>query len=102
MAVGAGEEASNATGVGGNQADNSAGFSGAVYLFTRSGSDWSQQAYIKASNTGISDFFGQSVALSADGNTMAIGAVQEGSNATGVGGNQSNDSASHAGAVYLY
>lgn len=40
MAVGAVFEASNATGINGNQADNSAGDSGAVYVFTRSGSAW--------------------------------------------------------------
>ena len=30
-------------------------YSGAVYVFTRTGTTWSQQAYIKASNTGVSD-----------------------------------------------
>lgn len=33
LAVGAPSEASNAVGIGGNQADNSASRSGAVYLF---------------------------------------------------------------------
>jgi hypothetical protein len=41
------------------------------------------------------------VALSADGNTLAVGATGENSNATGIGGDQTNNSAS-AGAVYLY
>ena len=35
---------------------------------------WTQQAYVKASNPGQSDHFGSSVALSRDGNTMAVGA----------------------------
>src|SRR6185369_603680 len=65
LAVGAYQEASAATGIGGNQTDNSAGSAGAVYVFTRSGTTWSQQAYLKASNTGAGDFFGSSVALSA-------------------------------------
>ncbi|MCA3154152.1 MAG: hypothetical protein ING30_03810, partial [Burkholderiales bacterium] len=54
------------------------------------------------SNTGASDFFGYSVALSADGNTLAVGAAFEASNATGVNGDQTNNSASASGAVYLY
>jgi hypothetical protein len=33
MAVGANREASNATGINGNQADNSAAGSGAVYVY---------------------------------------------------------------------
>src|SRR5207248_8120253 len=45
-------ESSNATGVNGNEADNSAAMSGAAYVFVRSGTSWSQQAYLKASNTG--------------------------------------------------
>jgi hypothetical protein len=73
-----------------------------VYVFSRSGSTWSQQAYVKASNTEAFDSFGASVALSADGNTLAVGALYEDSNATGIGGDQTNNSASNAGAVYLY
>jgi len=102
LAVGANQEASNANGIGGNPADNSAGASGAVYVFTRSGSTWSQQAYVKASNTGTNDQFGISVALSGDGNTLAVGAYGEDSNATGIGGTQADNSASASGAVYVF
>ena len=102
LAVGANLEASNATGIGGNQASNSSPASGAVYVFSRSGSTWVQQAYVKASNTETDDNFGHSVALSADGNTLAVGAYGEDSNATGVGGNQADNAAPDAGAVYLY
>ena len=102
LAVGTNLEDSNATGVNGNQADNSASDSGAVYVFTRSGSSWSQQAYVKASNTEANDNFGISVALSADGNTLAVGAYGEDSNATGINGNQADNSASSSGAVYVY
>ncbi|MDW8373921.1 MAG: FG-GAP repeat protein, partial [Planctomycetota bacterium] len=73
-----------------------------VYVFVRSGGVWSQQAYIKASNTGADDWFGYSVALSADGNTLAVGAPYEESNATGIGGNQNDNSAADSGAVYLF
>src|SRR5205814_1608421 len=88
LVVGATSEDSNATGVNGNQADNSAGWSGAAYVFVRSGTAWSQQAYLKASNAGAGDVFGYSLALSGD--TLAVGAFGEASSATGVGGNQAD------------
>jgi hypothetical protein len=101
LAVGARQEDSAATGVNGNQGDNFAGLgSGAVYVFTRQGGVWSQQAYLKASNTGVSDDFGISVALSGD--TLAVGALGEGSAATGVNGNQADNSAFGSGAVYVF
>ncbi len=100
IVVGARYEGSNATGVNGNQTNNSSNASGAAYVFTRSGSTWSQQAYLKASNTGISDFFGWSVAISGD--TIVVGADNESSNSTGVNGNQTNNSASQSGATYVF
>jgi ABC-type Fe2+-enterobactin transport system substrate-binding protein len=98
LAVGAREEASAATGVNGNQADNSAGGAGAVYVFVRTGTTWIQQAYVKASNRGGN--FGSSVSLS--GETLAVGAPDESSAATGVNGNQADNSASYAGAIYVF
>jgi hypothetical protein len=72
LAVGARYESSGATGVNpaGGQADNSAGDAGAVYVFVRTGTTWTQQAYLKASNTEAYDQFGTSVALSGD--TLAL------------------------------
>ena len=102
LAVGAYLESSNASGINGNQADNSASSAGAVYVFTRNGVAWSQQAYVKASNTEAGDGFGISVALSADGNALAVGAYTESSNATGINGNQADNSASQAGAAYVF
>jgi hypothetical protein len=158
-------EDSNATGVGGDETNNAAAVSGAVYVFTRTGTTWSQQAYLKASNTegrhlrlqrgprrrhpgrrrplrgqqrdrrrrrrdqqrrlltagrctcsrgparrGASRptsrrrtprrrQFGISVAL--DGDTLAVGADREDSNATGVGGDELDNSAGQSGAVYV-
>ena len=102
LAVGAPYEGSSATGIDGNQGDNSAIGSGAVYVFTRSGTTWSQQAYLKASNSESGDFFGLSLALSADGNTLAVGATGEASSATGINGNQGSNSADNSGAVYVF
>ena len=102
LVVGATGEASAATGIGGNQADNNAANAGAVYVYTRSGAVWTQQSYIKASNTGVSDQFGTSVAASSDGNTLAVGAPGEDSSAAGIGGNQADNSAVSSGAVYVF
>jgi hypothetical protein len=103
LAVGAIGESSRATGVDGDQTNNDFGGSGAVYLFQRgSTGQWSQQAYVKASNTGTGDSFGASLALSADGDTLAVGALFENSNARGIDGDQSDDTASSAGAVYVF
>jgi hypothetical protein len=100
VVVGAPWEGSNATGVGGNQSDNSAGSSGAVYVFTRTGTSWSQQAYVKASNTESGDQFGSGVAVSGD--TLAVAAANERSGSSGVEANQTDNSADGAGAVYIF
>ncbi|MBA3544629.1 MAG: FG-GAP repeat protein [Chthoniobacterales bacterium] len=71
VAVGAVNESSNATGINGDQTNNSSFRAGAVYIFVRNGTTWSQQAYLKASNTDASDSFGISVAVS--GNTVVVG-----------------------------
>ncbi len=113
LAVGAIRERSNATGINGDQTNSSIDDSGAVYVFSRSaaGSAWSQQAYIKASNNRVFNRrgyvssgpqFGFSLALSANGNTLAVGAIYESSNARGVNGDQSNTDTPGAGAVYVY
>ncbi|MEM9461308.1 MAG: DUF4215 domain-containing protein [Myxococcota bacterium] len=104
LAVGAMLEDSSATGIDGNQGNGSStGNAGAVYVFVRNGmSQWSQQAYVKASNTGELDQFGYSVALSGDGNTLAVGARGEASSATGIDGDQTDDSVATAGAVYVF
>jgi hypothetical protein len=101
LVVGARSEASTATGVNGDQGDGAAA-AGAVYLFIRDNNGWTQRAYIKASNTDTGDFFGGAVALSGD--TLAVGAASEASAIGGVNPSnaQSDDSASHAGAIYIF
>ena len=98
--IGAAEEDSAATGVDGDGSNNLAASAGAAYVFVRNGTTWSQQAYLKASNTDVEDSFAWSVAVS--GNTVLVGAWLEDSNATGVDGDQSNDFADSSGAAYVF
>ena len=101
LAVSSRFEAGGAPGVGADQADNTAVAAGAVYIFVRDAAGaWSQQAYVKASNPSIGDFFGSDLALGGD--TLVVGAYGEDSAATGVGGDAADDSASGAGAVYVF
>jgi hypothetical protein len=100
VVVAADNEDSNAVGVNGNQSNNNATNSGAAYVFVRNGTNWTQQAYLKASNTEAFDLFGYSVGLS--GETMVVGAAREDSNAAGVNGNQSNNGAVQSGAAYVF
>src|SRR5262249_17916495 len=102
LAVGAPQESSAATGVGGDQTSNAASWAGAVYVLTRTGTTWSQQAYVKASNTQAADEFGFAVTLAGDGSTLVVGAPTEDSNATGVGGDPSNNAAPDSGAAYVF
>lgn len=101
LAVGAtGEDGSGASGSG-DGSDNSARGAGAVYVFAREGGDWTQQAYLKASNADATDLFGVSLAISDDGNTLVIGALDEDGSSSGVGGPDDNDSRG-SGAVYVF
>lgn len=97
LAIGAPEERSNARGINGDATNRDAYGAGAAYIFSHNGSTWSQQAYVKARNTPAKvetcsrldvvgtfffpctpQHFGFSVALSADGNLLAVGAPEEG------------------------
>src|SRR5262249_14416579 len=100
LVVGAPDETSSAIGINGDQNNHDRPSSGAAYVFVRSGTTWTQQAYIKASNPDEVDQFGSSVALSGD--TLAVGAFNEQSAATGVNGDQRDNSVTGAGAVYVF
>jgi len=100
LAVAAVFESSAGRGIDADQTDNSAGNSGAVYVFTNTGT-WTQQVYIKSSNSDASDAFGIWIALSSDGSTLAVSANGEDSAATGLDGDQLDNSASGAGAAYV-
>jgi hypothetical protein len=102
LAIAASQESSAATGINGNQSDQNAGSAGAVYVFTYNGATWAQQAYVKASNTDVGDFFGESIAVSGTGDRLLVGAGGEDSAAMGFGGDQQDNSLYLAGAAYLF
>ena len=58
---------------------------GAAYIFTRSGTTWTQQAKIQASDKQAGDWFGYSVSISGDGNTTLVGARSEDTGGTDAG-----------------
>ena len=91
---------SGSVGVNGDPTDRSAPNSGAAYVFVRTGSTWTQQAYLKASNTDAQDSFGTAVAISGD--TIVVGADGEGSDADGVDGDQTDNSQTATGAAYVF
>ncbi|MFZ4575277.1 MAG: hypothetical protein ACOYN0_12815 [Phycisphaerales bacterium] len=95
IVVGAPYEDGGSAGINGVDQDDSVDGAGAVYVFTRSGSDWVQQAYVKASDPEVGAGFGTAVAISGD--LMIVGAPNkdadlDGGVAAGI----------DAGAVYLF
>ena len=91
-----------AQGINGRQDDDSAVDAGAVYFFTRTGGTWAQLAYVKSEHNEAFDEFGNSVALDRDGRTMVVGARGEDSSATGVDGDQTDNSVAESGAAYVF
>ncbi len=78
LAVGSSFDGSPAQGINGDPtAPNPTPFgrSGSVHVFTLSAAGWVQQAYIKASDSARDLIFGIRLALSDDGNTMAVQAL---------------------------
>jgi hypothetical protein len=61
--------------IGASNASDGVDRSGAVYIFTRSGTTWTQQQKFFASTTAASDEFGGAVSISNSGNYLAVGAA---------------------------
>jgi len=105
LAVSANNESSSTSGINAAPADTLVGEAGAVFMYRFDGTNWSQQAYIKPSfvefSSFINDHFGESVALSADGNTLAVGVVDESSDTSGINPLTNNLDAS-TGAAYIF
>jgi hypothetical protein len=105
LAIGAPMEDSNAIGVDGDESNNASANAGAVYVYVRTNSGWTKQAYLKAPNTnlaGAAGRFGFSLALSRDGNTLAVGAPGESSCASGIDSTTGSTACPKRGAVYVY
>ncbi len=100
IAVGAIWEGGSSTGENGDQLDNSLPGTGALYVFTRTGTTWSQQSYLKASNPGVSYSFASSLAI--DGDTIVAGTINERSRSSGVNGTQDDDNSIYNGAAYIF
>src|SRR4030095_14827556 len=80
-------------------------FHGAVYFYERNGpsiNPWKLKSLVKAPRPGEGDRFGLSVAVAGSGRTLAVGARAEDSNARGIDGDQTNESATDSGAAYVY
>ena len=58
---------------------------GAAYIFVRSGSTWTQQAKLTASDGDVSDQFGSKVEISGDGTYAIVGASREDGTSTDMG-----------------
>ena len=99
LVVGSIGESSSTTGIN-SSPDLLAPGAGAAYVFKKTGMTWSQEAYIKASNAEGGDQFGHDIALAGD--ILAISSQSERSNSGGVNGDQSNNSLTGAGAVYVF
>ena len=76
--------------IGAHGDDDKTTNAGAAYIFVRTGTNWSYQAKLLASDGQASDYFGWSVAISGDGNTAIIGAYGD------------DDKTTDAGAAYIY
>lgn len=104
IVVGAPTEASNATGVNGDQSNSDASGAGAAYVFVRASGAWSQQAYLKASNAnngaGKAGAFGSAVAI--DGDTVVVGASSESGAASGINGDDDLTAAASNGAAFVF
>lgn len=96
IVVGAQWEHGGASGIGGNELDNSIPKAGAAYVFARTLGTWTQRAYVKAQNPGPNDRFARFVGIFGD--TLVLGAHGEDGSATGGG---ADDSAFEAGAAYV-
>gem|GEM_PF-7065993 len=100
IVIGARYEDGAGFGVNGIDNNNITPYSGAAYVFTRVNSEWSQEAFLKATNTGRGDEFGYSVSIFED--TIVVGSIGEDGSSQGVNGEQLDNSAEDSGAAYVY
>jgi hypothetical protein len=104
IVVGALGESSSQTTItnGTTSSGNGAPGSGAAYVFRRTGSSWTNEAYLKAPNAEASDSFGTSISIS--GETIVVGAPDEDSSQTTItnGNTNAGAGATDSGAAYVF
>ena len=109
LVVGVSKDKSNQEGItNGNTSSTNSDMtnSGAVFVYVRADSTWSQQAYLKAFNGGSYDYFGYAVCISGD--TIVAGAYQEDGHISSGVTNEAGLSAltggstSNSGAAYVF
>lgn len=100
IAVGARRESGLGIGLGAVE-DESAGSSGAAYVFRNISGNWQPPTYIKAGNTAVNERFGISIDIGDSAATVVVGANFE--NGAGSGVNPATDKSAHrVGAIYVY
>lgn len=105
IAVGATGESSSATGIDGDPGNAVGGGQqshGAAYVYKRGAAGWSQQAYVKAPNTAANAEFGHAIALSADGDTLAVSTAAQSGIGRGIGATLEPTGRLESGAAYLF
>jgi len=97
-------ERSCSTGVSTTAAtDTDCELSGAAYVYSRSGTSWAFEAYIKAPNANANDYLLFGTAVSFSGDRLAVSAPGEASCSTGVSATAATDNGcSYSGAAYVY
>lgn len=98
--VGASWDNSDARGVNPAPTGGTASMSGAVYVYAKQSGTWSQEAFIKSSNSDADDWFGIDVTMIGD--VMVVGSYFEDGGDPGVEGNQGDNSMNAAGAAYVF
>ena len=96
LVVAAPAESSGTPGIDSNASDDSAMRAGAVYVFERTSTTWTQTTYIKPSVIEAEDLFGWSVSLCGD--TLAVSAFGE----SGVVGDPTSNALVQSGAVWIF
>ena len=98
--VGALHESGCSDGVDGVLTDNGCNAAGAAYVFKRTGTTWTYDTYLKATNSQAGDWVGRAVAM--HDNTIALGAYREDGCGDGFGADPQNDGCANAGAAYVF
>ncbi len=104
LATGAYCDTSRARDINGDQENEAGSDVGAVFIYTRSGTTWTKQAYLKASNASDGDNFGFGISLSGDGDILAVSAYGDQTDEVGIlpGTNDESISTPNGGSFYIF